>query len=135
MTVPRGLRNNNPLNIRKSASKWQGEIEGDPVFETFDCMEDGIRAAAKILIRYFKVYNLATIEDIIARWAPKNENNTEAYIETVSKVSGFEKDEYLNLLDASILGSIIRAMAAVELGKDYLSNTQLAGGVRRALEV
>ena len=28
MNEPRGIRNNNPLNIRLSSDKWQGQING-----------------------------------------------------------------------------------------------------------
>ena len=51
MALTRGLRNNNPLNIRKG-NDWQGETKGsDPSFETFQSMAYGYRAAIKILYK------------------------------------------------------------------------------------
>lgn len=48
--LPRGLRNNNPGNIRLSTTKWQGEVKGpDPVFCTFRSMPYGYRALMKVL--------------------------------------------------------------------------------------
>lgn len=66
----RGLRNNNPLNIRHSADVFQGEIKGeDKSFKTFSSMPYGYRAAFVTLATYLsRGWN--TIEKIITRWAP-----------------------------------------------------------------
>jgi hypothetical protein len=47
-TRSRGLRNNNPLNIRKTAAKWTGKISdgADKEFEQFISLELGLRAGA-----------------------------------------------------------------------------------------
>ena len=51
--IPRGLRNNNPLNIRHSADSFQGEIKGeDKAFKTFISMAYGYRAAFVTLATY-----------------------------------------------------------------------------------
>ncbi|MFT5755394.1 MAG: hypothetical protein ACI9LM_000101 [Alteromonadaceae bacterium] len=87
MTRPnRNVRNNNPLNIRESAD-WEGESEvnKDKDFEEFTTPEYGFRAAYKILMTYRNKYDLRTISDIIHRWAPTSENDTQAYIDYVSK--------------------------------------------------
>lgn len=80
--LPRGLRNCNPLNIRKGKSKlWMGEIDGtDQVFCTFSNRVYGYRAAIKIMQTYQKKYNCWNLHDRIARWAPPTENKTGAYI-------------------------------------------------------
>ena len=46
-TIPRGIRNNNPLNIR-IGNQWLGERANpnDPAFEQFVAMEYGIRAGS-----------------------------------------------------------------------------------------
>jgi hypothetical protein len=88
---PRGIRNNNPLNIRKSADKWQGlsTLQEDREFFKFVSMEWGWRAAFVILCRtYYGKYGLKTIRDIVSRWAPAKENNTPAYIRHVSDYTG-----------------------------------------------
>ena len=68
----RGLRNNNPGNIRKSATAWQGlsPTQTDASFFQFISPEYGIRALATILGTYMKNYGLVTVSDIISRWAP-----------------------------------------------------------------
>lgn len=95
---PRGLRNNNPLNIRRTATQWIGlaPTQTDPEFYQFQTLEYGWRAAFRLLTRtYFAKYGLDTIRKIIERWAPPNENNTEAYISAVSRNTGIPPDEPL----------------------------------------
>ena len=66
----RGLRNCNPLNIRRTADLWQGlaERQPDPEFFTFRSMPWGYRAAFIVLRTYCHKYGLSTVRDIIARW-------------------------------------------------------------------
>lgn len=83
--IPRGYRNNNPLNIRFSTrNDWQGQLgrdKGDMC--VFYDMKYGVRAAIKLIANYQWRYNKRTVLDIITRWAPKKENNTDAYIKRV----------------------------------------------------
>lgn len=83
--VTRGLRNNNPGNIRHSKSIWlgQSEIQPDVSFVTFDTMAYGCRALGVTLLHYQSIYGLHTVREIINRWAPPNENNTNEYIRNV----------------------------------------------------
>src|SRR3569832_2780970 len=81
----RGLRNNNPGNIRKTATDWRGEVVGsDSAFETFATPEAGIRALAVLLRNYQRKYGLRTVRAIITRYAPPSENNTESYVSAVA---------------------------------------------------
>ena len=79
---PRGLRNNNPLNIRRNPNEhWKGQkhSQTDAQFVQFVDMKYGWRAAFKVLRTYYYVHKLYTIEQIISRWAPASDNNnTEA---------------------------------------------------------
>ena len=112
LTLPRGVRNNNPLNIREnqySDSDWIGEriTDDDKSFEEFTKPEYGIRAAARILNTYQR-RDVVTLADIIATWAPPTENNTESYINSVSRKTGFDswqvlgRDQWPDLLAAMI---------------------------------
>ena len=82
---PRGIRNNNPLNIRHSADQWQGarEEQKDKSFVQFKTMAYGYRAAWKTLQSYYNRFcaqsRAFTVRNIIGRWAPPKENDTEAY--------------------------------------------------------
>lgn len=85
--MPRGFRNNNPLNIRKG-SNWKGlsSVQRDKSFCVFTSMCYGIRAGIYLLLKYYKKYGLHTIYDIISRWAPESENYTTLYCMYVAKL-------------------------------------------------
>lgn len=117
--LPRGVRNNNPGNIRRSsANKWQGtvppEARKDPEFEEFRTPEFGIRALAVLLINYQDRYGLRTIRQIIGRWAPPTENNTEAYVNAVARMTGRGADEVLDLHEYGDLRPLVEAIIAYE---------------------
>ena len=96
----RGIRNNNPLNIRRSKDQWKGlrAQQTDASFAQFETMEYGWRAAFYLLTRtYYHKYRLYTIRSIVTKWAPAVENNTKAYIENVSRLTGMLPDEPLGI--------------------------------------
>ncbi|MBQ0089390.1 MAG: structural protein P5 [Prevotellaceae bacterium] len=82
----RGFRNNNPLNIRfNKANHWIGEIrlfKKDKDFCEFQNCGYGYRAARIVLENYIKK-GFNTIDKMIARFAPNNENDTKAYADYV----------------------------------------------------
>lgn len=83
--VPKGYRNNNPLNVRFSTKNdWEGQLGRDKSGMCVFCeMKYGIRAGIRLIAHYQLTYNKRAVKDIITRWTPKNANNTEAYIERV----------------------------------------------------
>lgn len=115
---PRGIRNNNPLNIR-IGNTWLGERPHptDKAFEEFVSMEYGIRAAFMILRRYIRRYGLNTIPQIVSTWAPSSENDTQKYIEVVCQCSGIPADEVIYYDDKVAMCRLVDAMAFVECGK------------------
>jgi hypothetical protein len=115
---PRGLRNNNPLNIRHSTDVFQGEIKGeDKSFKTFSSMPYGYRAAFVTLATYLsRGWN--TIEKIITRWAPSNENDTDRYIANVEKWSGVSRDKELTAAAGADYILIVAAMSFMENGQN-----------------
>lgn len=121
--TPRGIRNNNPLNIR-IGNDWKGERPNakDKSFEEFTSMEFGIRAGFIILRKYITGYNgltqkFNTIEKMISRWAPTNENNTAAYISQVSKMTGIPATLKISFSQRSFMVAIVDAMIYVECGQ------------------
>ena len=98
--LPRGIRNNNPLNIRRSKDQWQGlrATQTDAQFCQFETMEYGWRAAFMLLTRtYYHKYRLYTIRGIISKWAPHCENDTKAYVQNVSRLTGIGPDEPIGI--------------------------------------
>ena len=121
--VPRGIRNNNPLNIRKG-SNWQGERQpqSDKAFEEFESMQYGIRAGFKLIKKYMSGYNgltkkFDTIELIIKRWAPPSENATQRYIDFVSKTTCIPSRQKLSFDNKKLMCDIVSAMIQVECGQ------------------
>ena len=127
--MTRGLRNNNPLNIRRVAgTKWKGQeppsnspLKGeDREFVRFESMEWGLRAAFCILETYRRKYKAVCVEDIINRWAPQSENDTRKYVETVCRLTGLGGKERL---EESQLPALVCAMAFVECGAPISKET------------
>lgn len=115
--TPRGIRNNNPLNIR-IGNTWLGERQNptDPAFEEFVTMAYGYRAAFCILRRYIRRYKKNTISSIISTWAPANENNTQKYIDFVSSKLGINPDVTINYEDEETMTKLVAAMQIMECG-------------------
>lgn len=115
---PRGIRNNNPLNIR-IGNTWLGERPNptDPAFEEFVTMEYGLRAAFLILRRYIRRYKKNTISSIVSTWAPASENNTLKYIDRVVQMTHLSPDEPIDYYDRDTMCKLVAAMAQVECGQ------------------
>lgn len=121
--LPRGFRNNNPLNIRKG-SYWKGlaPVQRDKSFCVFVSMRYGIRAAIYLLLKYYTQYNLHTLYEILSRWAPQCENDTWIYCKTVA-LQLHIPIKYIPTLDLCLssdsdrLYHLLCAMIYVENGK------------------
>lgn len=121
--TPRGIRNNNPLNIR-IGNTWLGE-RADPTdqeFEEFVTIEYGLRAAFIILRRYIRRYKKNTVTSIVSTWAPSSENNTVRYIDTVCDRTGLRPDETIQYEDKVTMCQLVEAMALVECGQPIPSS-------------
>lgn len=112
----RSDRNNNPLNIRESNDNWQGAGKPDGGFETFSNPEYGVRASAKNLYTSQEKHGNNSVSDIITRWAPPSENDTEAYIQGVSDDLGVSPDADLGSLrdNPQLTADLIKSMADME---------------------
>lgn len=121
--TPRGIRNNNPLNIRKGEA-WRGlrKEQTDAAFCQFESMIYGLRAAHKLLRNYITGFDgrrkpCDTLDSIIRRWAPPSENATQKYIDYVSKETGLHPHERVHFLSRKVMCDIVCAMAFVECGQ------------------
>lgn len=126
--LPRGLRNNNPGNIRRNSDMFQGEVSPswDKEFKQFKNIAYGYRAMFKVLSNYYRVYKLTTIRKMIGRWAPENENNTAAYVSLVSSYSGIGPDDPLSF-DREQMIRIVSGMSKVENGREAVISDVIAG--------
>jgi hypothetical protein len=121
---PRGIRNNNPGNIRWG-DEWKGLVSKpqrtDKSFCQFTGPEYGIRAMVVILRNYQRKYALNTISGIIHRWAPPNENNTQAYIDSVARALGVEADQRIDVTDSRVMIPLLEAIIKHENGQQPYS--------------
>ena len=124
----RGIRNNNPGNIRKSSTKWQGLAakQTDPAFFVFSAPEYGLRAIGRILQTYQSAHGLRTIRGVITRWAPPSENNTAAYIKDVSDRVGASPDAPLDFRKKSVQVAMMAAITMHEEGRQPYTPELLA---------
>lgn len=123
--LPRGLRNNNPLNLRISQNAWLGKVypNTDGAFEQFTSVVYGIRAAmvnARTLLRRLRVIDRQdTVANLIRAWAPPHDHNdTPAYIKTVCRRANIEQNATLEWKDKESFINVIQAMSFVECGRD-----------------
>ena len=136
--LPRGVRNNNPLNIKKTKplTKWQGvePIQSDTIFVTFKQMKWGIRAAARILIKYQDDYDLDTVRLLIHRWAPEDADNnpTGAYVAHVCDEMGITPGDRVNVHKYNTLFPLVKAMSQFENGGDFITDEQIKAGLALA---
>lgn len=119
----RGIRNNNPLNIRKGCN-WRGErgVQLDREFEEFESMEYGIRAAIKLVCNHIngqtgKHKPCTNLVQLIETWAPPQENNTESYIKAVEDKTGINRYQRIYANNREMVSRIVIAMAKVETGE------------------
>lgn len=112
-STPRGIRNNNPGNIRKGEN-WKGSVGDDGEFIKFKSPEYGLRALGKLLLNYQRLYGINSVGEIIQRYAPSNENNTDSYIEHVAKKLDVKPWQTINI--AANLQALVAAIITHENG-------------------
>lgn len=132
LTMPRGVRANNPLNIEiSSANNWRGKITPsiDKRFETFSASKYGFRAGAVTLRNYQKIHGLYMLNAIIGRFAPPNENKTANYAKFVGDQIGVGINDPIDLQDGEILAQVLHAMSIMEVGRGYYTIDDARKGV------
>lgn len=130
--MARGIRNNNPGNIRRSADAWRGlsSEQLDPEYFTFVAPVYGIRAMARILRNYESRYGLNTVEGIISRWAPPNENITGAYVKHVAEKLNIDPRTQFTV--SSKLHELIKAIILHENGMQPYQDETIKEGISLA---
>lgn len=141
--LPRGIRNNNPGNIDRVAGvRWQGQSSdqsSDPRFVVFSDPRWGIRALARVLITYQDKRRardgsrIDSIQEIIDRWAPPHENNTNAYAKQVAQALGrLPTDESIDVYDYRTMYALVVAIIRHENGRQPYSTDDINFGLTLA---
>lgn len=135
-SLPRGVRNNNPGNIQQSDVQWDGKVNSpDTRFEAFASPEAGIRALGLNAITMQR-NGAQSVQDIISKWSPAQENgpeNTAAYIAGVSKSMGVSPTDRIDLTNPAQLTAFTNAVIAHENNGYAYSPEQVSTGVNAAL--
>jgi hypothetical protein len=126
--LPRGLRNNNPGNIRIGEEAFLGEIKPsqDKSFRQFEHIKYGYRALFRQMYLYL-TRGIDTIEEIINAWAPPSENNTSSYVSAVCRETGIKRDKKLTARDGENYIKIVAAISHVENGVEANMGDAIAG--------
>jgi hypothetical protein len=129
MEKPRGLRNNNPGNIRISKDRWKGlaKEQTDSAFFVFTDIKYGYRALIRILQNYRSKYGCMTVAEMITRWAPSSENNTPAYIRKVCQDMQVPSVYVPDVSDKTTMCAMAAAISRVENGIDTVMTDVEAG--------
>lgn len=128
----RGERNFNPGNIRHvKGVTWVGQspTQTDDSFVQFDTAEFGIRAITRIM-RSYERQGIMNVAETIDRWAPPNENNSQAYVDAVCKECSVEADEPISI--EAIMPLLIRGIIRHENGEVIYSDAQISAGIALA---
>lgn len=116
---PRGIRNNNPLNL--SYVPGQGAVANDGRFGIYPTMEAGVAADVRQIIRNRDVHGLTTLNQMIGDkyhgWAPAGENDVPSYVAAVSKALGIRPNDDLDVHNSALMKRLVGAMALHENGR------------------
>lgn len=121
---PLGVRQNNPGNIRQ----WAGAGSANG-FAVFPSVMAGMVAMRDNLLAYAR-RGLDTVSSIISRWAPSSENNTGAYITSLSKMLGVNPNAHLNMRDPNTLAKLMQGITRIEQGYNPYSADTYERAVR-----
>jgi len=120
-SLKRGERNNNPGNLN-FAGQAGAMLEGSGGrFAKFQSAYDGLRAMARQLMLYAK-RGINSVEGIISTWAPSSENNTGAYVNSISSRLGVDPKAALNLQNPQVLSQLMNGIIHHENGRNIYSS-------------
>lgn len=122
-------KDNNPGNLRPTGAKTG--------FRSFSTEQDGWDAMTNQLMMYFNgtsaaagYKKLRTINEIINKWAPPSENDTESYVKEVAAYMRVGANEELNLADPNVMAKLRSAMARREGFSNWQNGMQVTGANR-----
>lgn len=125
----RGLRNNNPGNLIAAPNSTGYDYGNDHRYVKFGSSRDGIAAMSRQLMLDAED-GLNTFDGLLKKYAPaKAKNNTQGYIDRVSKGTGFGPHEPLNMHDPNVLAKVIPHMIKVENIEQPYSYQEVMDGI------
>lgn len=125
----RGIRNNNPTNMKDSGIQWQGMTGVDPDgFLIFDTMANGLRAPAINLRNYGRLDGITTVDGVARRWSKTDQD---AYSANLAAFLGVDPHDSIDLEDKGTLTELVRGIIRQEDGgaAELLVDSQVATAV------
>ncbi|BDD02464.1 hypothetical protein [Persicobacter psychrovividus] len=117
--LPNGIRNNNPGNLISTNVAWKGKLPSSGRFEVFKAPVWGVRALIKDLVNDIQK-GKNTVTQLIHEFAPPHENNTQAYINHVSKALNINKGTPIQATKDNIR-TLVFAIDKMENGNHYIN--------------
>lgn len=125
----RGLRNNNPGNLIAAPNSVGYDYGNNHRYVKFASSRDG-NAALSRQIMLDAERGLNTLDSLLRKYAPASVgNNTQGYIDRVSKGTGFNPYERLDMHDPRVLEKIIPYIIKVENIEQPYSYEEIAAGI------
>ncbi|MEE1121839.1 MAG: hypothetical protein UHT92_09200 [Prevotella sp.] len=113
--IPRGIRNNNPANIKYAPqNKWQGQAKPNQGFCTFITPIYGLRAAYRLIGSYYTRHNLRTVAQIISRWSPDGKTIEDNYAWYVARGCGILSDEEIDIGNEDFMVKFMKGIVKFE---------------------
>jgi hypothetical protein len=122
----RGIRNNNPTNMKDSGIQWQGMTGVDPDgFLIFATMADGLRAPMLNLRNYGRLHGISTADGVARRWS---QTDQDAYSANLAAFLGVDPQDNIDLEDRVTLTQLVRGIVRQEDGgaAELLVDAQIA---------
>ena len=126
--MSRGIRNNNPGNIKDFGIEWKGLMDHrdktqehikEKTFCVFSHPWWGIRAMAKIFTNYQTKHGLWSVRKIVNRWAPPTDDNpTTVYATFVATHMRVDIDAVINLAKYDTMSRLCQSIVRFENGQD-----------------
>ncbi len=135
----RGIRNNNPGNIKFGPSQWLGKVPqalntdakvtdpthprfGQPTFEQSYTWPQGIRMMIYLIKKYINTHNANSINLIIDRWAAGGNENYKNYLATRT---GKTRTQVISATDEATVKKIVQSIANFENGQWGLNDPEV----------
>lgn len=136
----RSFRNNNFGNLnfvgQEGATLEAKNSKGEARFARFNTPEEGMRALANQVSLYATgrskaagYQKLETVSQIISKWAPPKENDTNGYIKAVSAKLGVKPTDKIDTSDQNVMTALIRAIATHEGGNPQVTDDYIRSAI------
>lgn len=125
----RAERNFNPGNLNYAGQAGATLESGSGArFAKFASEEEGIAALVRQL-RLYQQRGIDTIGEIVKKYAPPNENDTQAYIASMARWTGLSADEKLDFNDTDTVRRMVQGISRKEGRFTPLSEGQIMSGI------